>query len=138
MTDAQVIEIVSEAFQVAATIAAAQEGAEGDVIAVFQPHRYTRTADLAPEFGEPLALADQSIVTDIYSAGEEPMIGVSGRLVAQAVGAAGGACTYVQRLDDVPEFVAGVAKPGDTVLLLGAGDITAAAPAVTMAIEASS
>ncbi len=121
--------------EVAATIAAAQEGADGEVIAVFQPHRYSRTADLAPEFGAPLSLADRVIVTDVYSAGEHPMIGVSGRLVSQSVDAAGGACVYVPRLDDVPDLVAGMAEPGDTVLLLGAGDITAVAPSVTMAIE---
>ena len=121
--------------EVAATIAAAKQGSDGAVVAVFQPHRYSRTADLAPEFGQPLAIADRVIVTDVYGAGEQPMIGVSGRLVAQAAEAAGGSCTYVPRLDDVPAHVAATAAPGDTVLLLGAGDITAIAPDVAIAIE---
>lgn len=113
--------------EVGATIAAAREGTEGAVIAVFQPHRYTRTADLAPLFGRPLALADRVFVTDVYAAGEPPIIGVSGRIVAEAVEAAGGRASYVPRVADVAERVVSVAKPGDTILLLGAGDINATA-----------
>lgn len=123
--------------EVEATVAAAAAAAEGRVITVFQPHRYTRTADLGPEFGVPLARADHVIVTDVYAAGEQPMIGVSGRLVARAVEAAGGVVTYVPILSDVPSHVADIAEPGDTVLLLGAGDITVIAGPVTRAIEAT-
>ncbi len=122
--------------EVAATVAAASVGSEGRVIVVFQPHRYTRTADLAPQFGAPLALADTVIVTDVYPAGERPMIGVSGRLVAQATEAAGGTVRYIPRLSDVPEAVASDARPGDVLLLLGAGDITSIATDVAKAIEA--
>jgi len=113
--------------EVDATIAAARQGTEGAVIAVFQPHRYTRTANLAPLFGRPLAAADRVFVTDVYAAGERPIIGVSGRIVAEAVEAAGGRATYVARVSDVAERVVAVAKPGDTVLLLGAGDINTVA-----------
>jgi UDP-N-acetylmuramate--alanine ligase len=104
---------------------------------VFQPHRYTRTADLGPAFGVPLAGADHVIVTDIYSAGEQPIIGVSGRVVVQATEAAGGSAAFVRVLADVPGHVASIAAEGDTVLLLGAGDITTIAAEVTKAIEAS-
>ncbi|GMQ93478.1 MAG: UDP-N-acetylmuramate--L-alanine ligase [Acidimicrobiia bacterium] len=122
--------------EVAATVAAASVGSEGRVIVVFQPHRYTRTADLAPAFGAPLALADTVIVTDVYPAGERPMIGVSGRLVAEATEAAGGNVRFIPRLSDVADVVASDVRPGDILLLLGAGDITSIATDVAKAIEA--
>jgi UDP-N-acetylmuramate--alanine ligase len=109
--------------EVAATIAAGRHGAERRIWAVFQPHRYSRTADLAPAFGVPLASADRVVVTDVYAAGERPVPGVSGRLVADAVAAAGGTIDYVPRLPDVPAAIAGELVPGDLVLLLGAGDV---------------
>jgi UDP-N-acetylmuramate--alanine ligase len=122
--------------EVEATVAAATASTRGRVIAVFQPHRYSRTADLGPEFGAPLAGADHVIVTDVYAAGEQPIIGVSGRLVARAAEAAGGNVEYIPLLSDVPDAVATTVQPGDTVLLLGAGDITTLAGPVTRAIEA--
>jgi UDP-N-acetylmuramate--alanine ligase len=122
--------------EVAATIAAAKQGTNANVIAVFQPHRYTRTADLAPLFGEPLAQADRVFVTDVYSAGETPIIGVSGRIVAEAVEAAGGTASYVPKVMDVAARVAAVVRPGDTVLLLGAGDINAVVTDLVGLIEA--
>ena len=123
--------------EVAATIAAASVGSTGKVIAVFQPHRFTRTADLAPEFGAPLALADQVIVSAIYAAGERPIIGVTGRLVSQAVEAAGGNVDFVPRITDIPERLAASAEPGDVILLLGAGDISSISGHVVLAIEAT-
>lgn len=120
--------------EVGATIEAAARATSGRVIVVFQPHRYTRTADLGPAFGVPLARADHVIVTDIYSAGEQPIIGVSGRVIVQATEAAGGSASFVRVLADVPEHVASIAANGDTVLLLGAGDITTIAAEVTKAI----
>lgn len=123
--------------EVAATVAAARKVTDGSVIAVFQPHRYTRTADLAPHFGEPLAAADRVFVTDIYAAGETPIIGVSGRIVAEAVEAAGGRASYVPRVSDIADRVASVVKPGDTVLLLGAGDINNAVTDLVASIEAN-
>ncbi len=124
--------------EVAATIAAAAHGTKGAVIVVFQPHRYTRTADLGPEFGAPLALADHTIVTDVYAAGEVPIIGVSGRIVAAASEAAGGRTIYAPNLADIGPIVADLAGPGDTVLLLGAGDITSIARPVAQAIQSGS
>jgi len=123
--------------EVAATIGAAVLGTTGRVIAVFQPHRYTRTADLGPQFGEPLALADHAIVTDVYPAGEVPIIGVSGRIVASSADAAGADTTYVPNLSDVSGVVAEIVEPGDTVVLLGAGDITSAAQSIAVAIQAN-
>lgn len=123
--------------EVAATITAAKLGTAGKVVVVFQPHRYTRTASLGPAFGEPLALADQVVVTPIYAAGEIPIIGVSGRIVAQSAGAAGAEVSYVAQLGDVSSLVADSVEEGDTVLLLGAGDVTSLAAPLAAAIEAS-
>jgi UDP-N-acetylmuramate--alanine ligase len=110
--------------EISATIAAGRLGGWERVWAVFQPHRYTRTANLAPAFGLPLAGADRVLVTDVYSAGEAPMPGVTGKLVAESVAAAGGSVDYVPNLEDVPQRLLAGVQPGDVVLLLGAGDIT--------------
>ena len=110
--------------EVRATLAAARTMTSGRLWVVFQPHRYTRTAALAPAFGSPLAEADRIIVTDVYSAGERPQPGVTGRLVAEAVRASGGDTTYIEHLADVPERIAGQLESGDTLILMGAGDVT--------------
>ena len=110
--------------EVAATIAAARLGGPRRVVAVFQPHRFTRTAEHAGRFGAALATADRVVVTDVYAAGEAPVPGVSGRLVADAAAAAGAAVSYVPRRNDLAAVVAAEARPGDLVLLMGAGDIT--------------
>jgi len=124
--------------EIDATITAGRLGGWERVIAVFQPHRYTRTADLAHEFGAPLAVADHIIVTDIYPADEAPLPGVSGKLVAEAVRAAGAEPAYVPALSDVPGVVASLAREGDVVLLLGAGDITSLADDVVAAVGGGS
>ncbi len=110
--------------EVAATISAARREDPGRLVAVFQPHRYTRTAELADAFGPALAAADVVIVSDVYSAGEPPIPGVTGRLVADAVEAAGGDVRYVARRADLALATVQASKPGDLVLLMGAGDIT--------------
>jgi UDP-N-acetylmuramate--alanine ligase len=110
--------------EVAAVVEAARLGTERRIVAVFQPHRFSRTAAHAAEFGLVLAAADLVFVTDVYSAGEAPVPGVSGRLVADAAAAAGADVTYVPRRADLAEVIAGAAVPGDLVVLMGAGDIT--------------
>ncbi len=110
--------------EVAATIAAARMGGPRRVVAVFQPHRFSRTAEHAERFGAALATADRVVLTDVYAAGEAPVAGVSGRLVADAAGAAGAAVVYVPRRSDLAGVVAAEAQPGDLILLMGAGDIT--------------
>ncbi len=121
--------------EVAATIAAGRLGGWERVWAVFQPHRYTRTADLGSEFGGPLAGADRVLVTDVYSAGEAAIPGVSGRIVAEAVSASGGSVRYVPSLAEVAGLLAESVAPGDLVLLLGAGDITGIAEPLLEALE---
>jgi UDP-N-acetylmuramate--alanine ligase len=110
--------------EVAATIAAARVGAPRRVVAVFQPHRFSRTAEHADRFGEALAAADRVLLTEVYAAGEPPVPGVSGRLVAAAATAAGADVAFVPRRRDLAGAVAAEARPGDLILLMGAGDIT--------------
>ena len=116
--------------EVAVTVAAARQATKGRLWVVFQPHRYSRTANLAPEFGAPLSDADRVIVTDIYPAGERPQPGVTGRIVAEAVAASGGTVDYVPRLADVPATLAPELHTGDTVVLMGAGDVAQIWPAL--------
>ena len=107
----------------------------GRVIAVFQPHLFSRTRIFAAEFGAALGLADEAVVLDVYAAREDPEPGVTGRLVADAV--PGGAARYVPDFGDVPAVVAALAEPGDLVLTMGAGDITKMGPLVLDEISAS-
>jgi UDP-N-acetylmuramate--alanine ligase len=98
----------------------------GRVIAIFQPHLYSRTRIFAAGFGTSLGLADEAIVLDIYAAREDPEPGITGALVASAV--PGGRGRFVPRADDVPAVVSSLAKPGDVVLTMGAGDVTKLGP----------
>jgi len=109
-----------------AALATARLGPWERVVAVFQPHRYTRTAVHWRELGEALGEADVVLVTGIYPAGEAPQQGVSGRLVADAAGAAppGRHVEYVERRSDLVARLRELLRPGDLCLSLGAGDIT--------------
>ncbi|MDX1690138.1 MAG: UDP-N-acetylmuramate--L-alanine ligase [Acidimicrobiia bacterium] len=109
--------------EIAATIAAGRLGGPDRVVAVFQAHHFDRTARLADEFGEALATADLAVVTDVYAPGEAPIPGVTGRLLAEKARDAGGEVVYVPRRIDLAAEVAGLARPGDLVLVMGAGDI---------------
>jgi UDP-N-acetylmuramate--alanine ligase len=109
---------------------AAQERPGGRIVAVFQPHLFSRTRFFAREFGEALALADVAVVLDVYGAREDPEPGVTGRLVADAVPAGRTEVVYQPAYDAVPGSVAALARPGDIVLTLGAGDVTKLAPLI--------
>jgi UDP-N-acetylmuramate--alanine ligase len=102
------------------------------VIAVFQPHLYSRTRIFAAEFGAALGLADIPVVLDVYAAREDPEPGVTGKLVADAV--PGSAAEYVPSAADVPAAVAALARPGDLVLTMGAGDVTRLGPRILEAL----
>jgi UDP-N-acetylmuramate--alanine ligase len=110
--------------EIAATVAAARAQHTGRVVAAFQPHRYSRTAEHREAFGPALAGADLVVVTDVYAAGEKPIPGITGSLVAEAVRAAGGRVVYVARRSELAATVAALIEPGDLLLTLGAGDIT--------------
>jgi UDP-N-acetylmuramate--alanine ligase len=110
--------------ELAAGIAALRAGWPGRrIVAIFQPHRYTRTALLAARFGQALARADQVVVTEIYPAFEAPIPGVSGRAVAEAVRRAGGRALFRPNLNQALETAAELIRPGDIVVAFGAGDI---------------
>jgi UDP-N-acetylmuramate--alanine ligase len=110
--------------------------AGGRVVAVFQPHLYSRTRIFAAEFGAALGLADEVVVLDVYASREDPEPGVTGRLVADAV--PGGVARYVPSLDDVPRVVASIVTPGDLVLTMGAGDVTCLGPRLLDELAAAS
>jgi UDP-N-acetylmuramate--alanine ligase len=110
--------------EIQATLDAAKNGFGRQVIAVFQPHRYTRTRALLPEFSTAFYQADRVFVTEIYPAGETPIEGVSGRQIADGVTGHGHRhVTYVADKSDLAGAVLAAAQPGDLVVTLGAGDI---------------
>ena len=112
--------------EVAATLEAARSGPWRRVVAVFQPHRYSRTQALFAEFGGAFCDADRIVVTDVYGAGEQPVPGVSGKLVADAVCTKlpGRAVAYLPRRDELIGYLRRSARAGDALLTLGAGDIS--------------
>ena len=111
--------------EIAATLTAAMNGGYERVIAVFQPHLFSRTRYLQREFGRALALADEAIVTEIFPSREEPEPGVSGKLIVDAYLAErpGGPVSFLPRLSDVVARLAPRVRSGDLVLTLGAGDV---------------
>ncbi|MFI5704179.1 UDP-N-acetylmuramate--L-alanine ligase [Streptomyces xanthochromogenes] len=110
----------------------AMRGAAADarLLVVFQPHLFSRTQELGKEMGQALALADLSVVLDIYPAREDPVPGVTSELIIDAARAAGATVTAVHDKETVPDVVAGMAAPGDLVLTMGAGDVTDLGPAI--------
>jgi UDP-N-acetylmuramate--alanine ligase len=109
--------------EVAAVLRTAREGAPQRLVAVFQPHRYTRTRDLLPEFGPALGLADVVVLTDIYAAGEAPIAGITLDTLAAQVRPHVKELVVVPQVADVPGHVAMLARPGDLIITLGAGSI---------------
>jgi len=119
--------------ELAADIAAARDG--GRVLALFQPHLYSRTRHLAREFGAALASADVVAVTDVYRAREQPIEGVTGKLVVDALAETrpGMELGWTPAVEEGVRFLARRARTGDRVLTLGAGDVDRAA---TLILEA--
>ncbi len=107
----------------------------GRVVAVFQPHLYSRTRDFAGELGAGLAQAEVVVVMDVYGAREDPIPGVSGELVAKAATAAGAEVHYVPSWSAVASTVAELVRPGDLVLTIGAGDVTMIGPEILRLLE---
>ena len=109
--------------EIKATLETARACCMGKIYAIFQPHRYTRTKILANEFGEAFSLADEVIVTQIYSAGEQPIPGVTSQLICDAIKKNGKNVTYIDKQEDIPSYLLKKLMPGDFVITIGAGDI---------------
>ena len=111
--------------KVAAAIATGRQVAgAGRLVAVFQPHLFTRTRDFADQFGAALAGADEVVVMDVYAAREDPLPGVSGAIVAAAVPLPADRVAFVASWSAVAEAVRARLRPGDVLLTIGAGDVT--------------
>jgi UDP-N-acetylmuramate--alanine ligase len=122
--------------EIAAVMAAARAAGPTRVVVAFQPHRYTRTAQLLPDFAAALAPADEIVLTDIYAASEAPIPGVTVEALAEAVNRRRSRpATVVKRVDAVAAALADLAKPGDLVITLGAGSIGTVAAALTRELE---
>ncbi|MFD9859573.1 UDP-N-acetylmuramate--L-alanine ligase [Streptomyces alboflavus] len=103
---------------------------ESRILVLFQPHLFSRTQELGKEMGEALALADSSVVLDIYPAREDPIPGITSALIIDAARAAGADVRAVADKDAAPAVIAGMARPGDLVLTMGAGDVTDLGPLI--------
>ena len=112
--------------ELSATLGAARATSDGRVIAVFQPHRYTRTRRMYREFGGAFSAADAVLITDVYGAGEMPQPGVNGKLIVDAICETRGHpdVYYVPEQNSIPRVLQAISAPNDTVLTMGAGDIS--------------
>ena len=111
--------------EVAATLSALKGGwPDNRLVVVFQPHRYTRTRDLFEDFAEALSVPDVLLLTEVYSAGEEPINGADGRALSRSIRNRGLVDPiFVEDIKDVPEALQNVLQDGDVVLTLGAGSV---------------
>lgn len=118
--------------EIRATIDAARKGWPGRrVVAVFQPHTYTRTRDFVDEFASACTQADVVVLTDVYAAREQPLAGISGHLIADAATALGHThVTYIPGVADIAPALSGMLRAGDVVVTMGAGDIHKVATAL--------
>ncbi len=123
--------------EVRATLAAARDAFPGRrIVAAFQPHLFSRTRDFAREFGEALALADVTFLCDIYPAREQPIIGVTSALIADAMTAVGRTPQWGGPRSAAATAIASVVRDGDVVFSIGAGDITKMGPELLALLRA--
>jgi len=122
--------------EIRATLAAARGLHSGRIVVIFQPHRYTRTHDLFDAFTDAFHDADRLIVTGIYAAGEEKILGVESANLVEAIRARGHrSADLVADLEQVPELLLPELRSGDLVITLGAGSITRLGPKLLAALE---
>ena len=124
--------------EVAAALAGAREARpDGRLLVLFQPHLFSRTLHLASEFAAALARTDVAAVADVYPAREEPVPGVTGKLVVEALAELrpGMPIGWTPALEDGVRFLARRARPGDLVLTIGAGDVERAGPLLAEALS---
>ncbi|MFD4477736.1 UDP-N-acetylmuramate--L-alanine ligase [Streptomyces sp. NPDC058471] len=110
----------------------AMRSSAGDsrLLVLFQPHLFSRTQELGKEMGQALALADASVVLDIYPAREDPIAGITSALITDAAVAAGADVRAVHDKTEAVTVIAGMTRPGDLVLTMGAGDVTGLGPQI--------
>jgi UDP-N-acetylmuramate--alanine ligase len=113
--------------EIAATLDAIRQGyAKRRVVLAFQPHRYTRTRDLLDDFATVLSTGDALLVTEIYAAGEAPIAGADGRAICRAIRTRGKVePVFVEKVETLHEALRAVLKPGDVLVTMGAGSISA-------------
>ena len=123
--------------EIRATLAAARDLEFKRIVCVFQPHRYSRTQALAAQFGHAFDDVDVLRVMDVFSAGELPIPGVSGKTVVDSVRAAGGVAdvAYVPNRRRLIDGLARELRPGDLVITQGAGDVTTVGPDLLEALR---
>lgn len=123
--------------EIKATLSAARSGPWRRLVAVFQPHRYSRTAALHEEFGSSFGEADRIVLMDVYGAGEEPVPGVTGKLIADSVCThlPGRSIAYFPHRSEMVGYLLKVARDGDALLTLGAGDVTTVGEEFLMRLE---
>jgi UDP-N-acetylmuramate--alanine ligase len=124
--------------EIAATLAAARTAANGGrLLVLFQPHLYSRTRHLAHALARALSAADAVAVTQVYAAREDPVEGVEGKLVVDALAAErpGMPVAWMPGLEDAVRFLSRRARPGDVVITIGAGDVERAAPLILEELE---
>lgn len=111
--------------EIVATLSAASSGfPDRRIVTIFQPHLYSRTRDLQDEFARAFFNTDVLVLTEIYGAREEPIAGIDGRLLADLAQRYGHRNVhYVEDKEDLPTYIAGIVRPGDCVITMGAGDI---------------
>ncbi|HQV88637.1 MAG: UDP-N-acetylmuramate--L-alanine ligase [Nitrosomonas sp.] len=120
-------------FEMEATLKAARGAFPNRrLVLVFQPHRYTRTRDVFEDFVKVLSQVDVLVLTEVYSAGEDPIIAADSKSLARSVRVQGKVePIYVENVDDLPEAILNVVQDGDVVLVMGAGSVAKVAPAIT-------
>ena len=110
--------------EINATLTAARDMGTHRVVCIFQPHRYTRTKLLLDSYGSAFKQADKLIITDVYSAGEDPIPGINGKLIADKVKETTGQdVTYIEKMEDLVPYLEKTTRPFDLVITMGAGDI---------------
>ena len=123
--------------EIAAVLKAARQACKGKVIAVMQPHRYTRLRDLFEEFSQCFNQADKVVIADVYSAGEAPIPGIDRAHFVEAIRARGHRNVRgLEKPEDLAAMIADLAESGDYVICLGAGNITAWAHALPGQLKA--
>lgn len=124
--------------EVKATLAAAKQGWDRRIVVLFQPHRYTRTRDCIGDFAHAFDDADAVFMTEVYPAGEQPIPGVSGAILAETVRSAGHpSVTFIEQKETLPDQVLPFLKSGDLVLTMGAGDIWKAGTGILARLEST-